>query len=999
MSTIIRLSRLCGRRPFSKQRWQQQHINKNQLSTRFTSLSPTDDYKLLGHRWNSARSLSTFGNPNNDSDDEETRKRSSNYDGKFSNIIWGNQVEFDASRRIAKLTDSSVIGKSGESVALTNISIGLTGNNHQPRDVEADAEGGKDDNHFGMLADALARKCRHENASTFYPMTVDYRQRHHAVGKIPTSANRTDNRRPSDSETLASRAIDRSLRPLLRKDPFSNNKSSNSDDVSSIHISCSIQAYKGGHPVALALNSAAIALKDRLSEPVAAIALCLMEDGTVLVNPSVASIHTQQQQLKQNSENKGVVGNLLYAGTKESIVMMEFSGLLSESMLLDLIGLAHECIQPIIKTQENMLKLSNSEKHEANQKFQDDNVLRNQLGLPIEKEESKSTIATFSEPIEESEIENKANQIYDEAIEFVDSRLRDASLRLFGVRQREDDEQKQCPTETENASIHSEDRDGALLGKFVRGRRESLVKEEIGRVLTQFEPSDLQLSKDYHKLLHHNKSIIQTLGETIHSKILREAMKDSSIKYKCRADGRGSDSTSGSNTIRPLSIDVPALPDAVHGSALFTRGETQVLCTTTLGPPKDGILQNDPYEPTTETLDKANDVDTPSKKLPVGSLRYLRSQEHLESDLNSRKVRADREQTGDSGTLRERRRAFLQYDFPAYSKGEIQMGPSGGNRREIGHSALAEKSILPTLPPANEFPYAIRMTSEVTSSNGSSSMATVCGVTLSLLDAGVPISAPAAGVSVGLVQDATDNSHQLLLDITGTEDHFGLMDFKVAGTAEKVTAMQLDVKQPLSLSVITDALHVAKEGRVAILDEMRAQSTISSKGAISNLSHRSELKPSAPRSSVVTFDPARKKDLLGPGGVVIRQMEDRFNVSLDLTQEGQCLLFGDDSEMVRKAKAAVMDLVSDVEVGVTYEGTIIEIRDFGVIIELLRNKEGLCHVSEFAVKEKIKSHPHGTLGLLKELFVTGQKIDVVCTAVDPVQGIIRLRPASKKESF
>jgi len=268
-----------------------------------------------------------------------------------------------------------------------------------------------------------------------------------------------------------------------------------------------------------------------------------------------------------------------------------------------------------------------------------------------------------------------------------------------------------------------------------------------------------------------------------------------------------------------------------------------------------------------------------------------------------------------------------------------------------------------------------------------------------LLDAGVPITAPAVGVSVGLVQDSENNTQELLLDITGTEDHFGLMDFKVAGTAETVTAMQLDVKQSLSLSTITDALYLAKEGRVAILDEMKVQSEISSKASIANLLPRSDLKSSAPRCSVVTFDPARKKDLLGPGGVVIRQMEDRFNVSLDLTQEGQCLLFGDDSEMVRKAKAAVMDLVSDVEVGLTYEGTIVEIRDFGVVIELLRNKEGLCHVSELAEKEKIRSHPNGTLGLVNELFAIGQKIDVVCTAVDPVQGTIRLRPASKKEAF
>lgn len=339
-------------------------------------------------------------------------------------------------------------------------------------------------------------------------------------------------------------------------------------------------------------------------------------------------------------------------------------------------------------------------------------------------------------------------------------------------------------------------------------------------------------------------------------------------------------------------MDVPLFSDIVHGSALFTRGETQVLCTTTLGPPKDGILlhHNDPYVSSANTTaEKANNgVDNmPYRNLPVGSLRYLRSQEYLESDLNSRKVRADREQTGDSGTFKDRRRAFLQYDFPAYCKGEVQTGPGNTSRREIGHGALAEKSILPVLPSASEFPYAIRMTSEVTSSNGSSSMASVCGVTLSLLDAGVPITAPVAGVSVGLVQDKHNNSHQLLLDITGTEDHFGVIDFKVAGTREKVTAFQLDVKEALSFSVIADALNLAKVGRNAIIEEMKAQCNTSSKGDISDLSPRPEPKATAPRCSVVRFDPARKKDLLGPGGVVIRQMEDRFNVSLDLTQEGK----------------------------------------------------------------------------------------------------------------
>jgi polyribonucleotide nucleotidyltransferase len=262
-----------------------------------------------------------------------------------------------------------------------------------------------------------------------------------------------------------------------------------------------------------------------------------------------------------------------------------------------------------------------------------------------------------------------------------------------------------------------------------------------------------------------------------------------------------------------------------------------------------------------------------------------------------------------------------------------------------------------------------------------------------------PIKAPAAGVSVGLALDETDEeSYGLLLDITGTEDHFGLMDFKIAGTENAVTALQLDVKQPLSLTIVAKALELANSGRRAILKEMEVQTRASTNGVISNLLARPNFKDSAPRVEVVRFDPMRKRDLLGPGGVVIRQMEDRFNVSLDLTQEGQCLLFGEDQETVKAAKAAVMDLVADVVVGGVYEGTVIEIRDFGAIIELLRNKEGLCHVSELADIDEIKSHPNGTMGLVNDMLYVGQLLEVRCTAVDPVQGTIRLQPASKRQA-
>jgi polyribonucleotide nucleotidyltransferase len=271
-------------------------------------------------------------------------------------------------------------------------------------------------------------------------------------------------------------------------------------------------------------------------------------------------------------------------------------------------------------------------------------------------------------------------------------------------------------------------------------------------------------------------------------------------------------------------------------------------------------------------------------------------------------------------------------------------------------------------------------------------MATVCGATLALLDAGVPIAAPVAGVSIGLAlldengvsNSTTEKNYELLLDITGTEDHYGAMDFKVAGTIAGVTAIQLDVKKPLPFSVLPEALELAKAGRQEILKEM---DNLCRKTVLKGLRKRINLKDSAPRVEVVRFDPERKRDLIGPGGAVLRQLEDRYDVSLDLTQEGQCLLFGSDKDMVAKARSAVADLVADVEVGEVYQGTIIEVKDYGAIVELLRNKSGLLHVSELTDDV---SHPEGNLGVVKKHLKVGDTIKVLCTAVDPVQGSIRL---------
>lgn len=856
----------------------------------------------------------------------------------FSEIINGPPTQFGMGK-IATLTESSVIGSSGKTVALATMAAAA--DERYSRKSRPTYE------------DFLRRRCRQ---SSFAPLTVDYRQRHHAVGKIPPNSKRSDNQRPTTAETLASRAIDRALRPLLLP----------SDE--SIHVTCSIQACPvrdgtGGYPVALALNSAAVALRGRLQEAVASVYLSLDHDGKITIDPC--------------TPDDKAIGGLLYAGTRDKVVMMEFAGLLEESRLVDMITLAHGCIQPLLDVQDEAMSLQESETvEEINLES-----IFSELGLPAPLEIDGKSSSTG----DDSEKKDLAERIFQEKLQFCSEQLSMASLRLFGLK---NDSTFGAGARKTKPEIHSTD-DSSLLSKSQRGRRERAFNEAVASVLKDYshpnEESPLFIGED--------SSLFEDLVDAIHSELLKEGLVSAAVDHKCRADGREGKSSHGCNTIRPISLEVPALPNVVHGSSLFTRGETQVLCTATLGPPKDGIPLNDPFVRPTEELQQEPRL---SDELPVGSLRYLKTQEYLESDLNSRKVRADREQTGDSGTLKERQRAFLQYDFPAYSKGEVQTGSGrGANRREIGHGALAEKAILPVLPSPNDFPYAIRITSEVTGSNGSSSMASVCGATLALLDAGVPIVAPVVGLSVGLAKRrGDDDRYQLLLDITGTEDHYGAMDFKIAGTSEKVTAVHFDVHEPLPHSIVFEALGLAKEARGVLLDEMDTQAARSSGSIITNLSPRAELKHSAPRVEVVRFDPMRKKDLLGPGGAVIRQMEDRFNVSLDLTQEGQCLLFGEDKEMVRKARAAVMDLVSDVEVGEVYEGTVIEIRDFGIIIELLRNKEGLCHVSEMARRDEIRGHPNGTIGLLNSLVQIGQKIDVECTAVDPVMGTIRVRPVA-----
>ena len=343
---------------------------------------------------------------------------------------------------------------------------------------------------------------------------------------------------------------------------------------------------------------------------------------------------------------------------------------------------------------------------------------------------------------------------------------------------------------------------------------------------------------------------------------------------KIRPDGRGLEE------VRPVSCEVGLLPRP-HGSALFTRGQTQVLSVTTLGALSDE-----------QVIDGLG---------PETTKHYLH-----------------------------------QYNFPGYSVGEARPMRSPG-RREIGHGALAERALLPVVPSIESFPYTIRVVSEVLESNGSSSMASVCGSTLSLMHAGVPIKRPVSGVAMGLVKEG--DAYTILTDIQGMEDALGDMDFKVAGTSEGITALQMDIKvDGLSRDILQAALAQAKRGRAFILDKMLA--CIPAPAA--------ELSPYAPRVETITIKVDKIRDVIGTGGKVVRGIVDETGVDVDIHEDGHIFLTSPDAAAMARAKQMIEDIVREVEVGEVYTGTVTRLLKFGAFVQILPNKEGLCHISQLA---------------------------------------------------
>jgi polyribonucleotide nucleotidyltransferase len=381
---------------------------------------------------------------------------------------------------------------------------------------------------------------------------------------------------------------------------------------------------------------------------------------------------------------------------------------------------------------------------------------------------------------------------------------------------------------------------------------------------------------------------------------LKEAVRFLILEKGVRPDGRNV------NDIRPITCEVGRLP-RTHGSGLFTRGQTQVLTIATLGSPAE-------------------------------------------------------EQKIDSIGQEETKRYMHHYNFPPFSTGEVKRTSTPG-RREIGHGALAERALVPVIPSETEFPYTIRLVSEVLSSNGSTSMASVCGSTLSLMDAGVPIKAPVAGVAMGLMT-ATDGKYVVLTDIEGQEDFFGDMDFKVAGTAEGITALQLDLKvKKVSPEIMEKALSQARVARMFILEKMKE--TISAS--------RPELSKYAPRLTKITIDTEKIRNVIGSGGRTIRSIMSETKTTIDVENDGTILIGSPNEEATQKAIRIIEELTRDVEVGGIYNGHVTRVVNFGAFVEILPGKEGLVHISELA------DYPAPSV---EDVVKVGDEIMVMVTEID-----------------
>jgi polyribonucleotide nucleotidyltransferase len=606
-----------------------------------------------------------------------------------------------------------------------------------------------------------------QSSLPFFPLTVEYKEKTYAAGKIPGGFIKREGR-PHDHEILACRIIDRSIRPLF-PEGFKN-------EVQVFIYVISADQENAADVLALVATSFALnASKIPFAGPIAGVRIGRVQDNWVL-NP------TFQQLAFSDVE-------FVVAGSQDSIVMVEGGALeVSEEDVLESLKISRDGIRELIAVQNELLGKSGVQ----------------QPKMSWTKAEPLEGIVVRAKDLASGKIREALNQ-------------KDKHTRIESV--------------------------------------ERTKKELAEGLLAEFPDN----SKDIHS----------ALGDVEYHE-LRAQVLDTGL----RVDGRKP------NEVRDISIDLGLLPRS-HGSALFTRGQTQALVAATLGTAKDA-----------QRLDTVNEVGETTKSF------------------------------------------MLHYNFPPFSTGEVRP-MRGTSRREIGHGNLAERALQSVLPDFAEFPYTIRIVSDVLESNGSSSMASVCGGSLSLFDAGVPMKAAVAGVAMGLIMEG--KKYAILTDILGTEDHLGDMDFKVAGTKDGITSIQMDIKiEGLDLKIMEEALTQAKEGRLHILAEMdKALAT-----------PREELSKYAPRIVTVQIPVDKIGELIGPKGKNIRGIQEETGAELTVDDDGTVTISAVGGESMERAKQMVQAITAEAVVGETYQGTVKTVTAFGAFIEIMPGTEALLHVSE-----------------------------------------------------
>jgi len=807
-----------------------------------------------------------------------------------------------------------------------------------------------------VLATAVSSEPR--EGIDFFPLTVDYEERMYAAGKIPGGFIKRESR-PSEAAILAMRLTDRPIRPLFPK--------GYKNDVQIVLTVLSTD--QENDPDILAINGASAALSVSsipFLGPIGAVRVGRI-NGQFVTNPTNSQLDESEM-------------DLVVAGTRDAVMMVEAgANILPEAVMADAITFGQAELQKSIDLQLKLVEAAGKPKKTPFFGPKADSIVK--LGAALAQDGAEFVVfdleTTAMKPengyvVDIAALRVRDGQVVDRFESLVNPGRAIVGHQVHGI---SDDDVAGAPTAADVLPRFAEwigdapvvahnvafdlpyvlrhmpndvhwqpsavydtlelayqlypDAGGyklADLMRFVFGREHGAahrampdaeataelfinltdglanrldairgdIADEIRRARDSYNRAE---QGDHLEDIRRRHAIGSALMDVLTKATVRELVLSENI----RIDGRDT------ATIRPINVEVGVLP-RTHGSAIFSRGQTQAVSIATLGPSSD-VQRLDTISPETEK-------------------RYLH-----------------------------------HYNFPPYSVGESRP-MRGPGRREIGHGALAERALVPVLPAVDEFPYVIRVVSEVVSSNGSTSMASTCGSTLALMDAGVPIKAPVGGAAMGLITDPATGRHAVLTDITGKEDAYGDMDFKVAGTAEGVTALQMDIKVAgITSETLRDALEQARQARMFILDKMTAVISAS----------RSELSPYAPRITTIKIPVDKIRDVIGAGGKVIRQIVAETGTEINVEDDGTIQIASVSGDAAKKAIAWIEGLTKDVEVGKEYLGKVTRIMNFGAFVEIMPGKEGLVHISQLADYRVPR---------VEDVVAIGDELMVVVTEID-----------------